>query len=61
MIIITCPECLGDGTVECEIAVPQSSGNPYGFFDSNITTCNNCDGAGLIEGWEDDEDWDDEQ
>jgi DnaJ-class molecular chaperone len=54
-ILITCPECSGDGTMEFEFPVPMSFSNPHGYMDTRIEPCDNCKGDGEIEGWDDDE------
>ena len=51
---IDCPECEGDGTVERDVWVRQSS-TWHGDFESEIQDCDNCDGKGKIEPMDEDE------
>jgi len=53
--LITCPECSGEGTMEFEVPVPMSNCNPYGYLDCQTMVCDNCNGDGEIEGWDDDD------
>lgn len=43
-----CPECEGDGEVECEVAVPMGFANPYGDFETKWRECQNCRGTGRV-------------
>jgi len=52
--LINCPECDGDGTVERDVWVRQSS-TWHGDFESEVQDCDNCDGDGKIEPLEEDE------
>ena len=45
---IDCPECDGEGTVEREVWVRQSS-TWHGDFEDRTEDCDNCNGAGTIE------------
>ena len=51
---INCPECDGDGKVERDVWVRQSS-TWHGDFGCEIETCDNCNGDGKIEPLEGDE------
>jgi len=42
----TCPVCLGDGTVEYEVARPQSFTRDVGYIDTVHDTCYECKGTG---------------
>ncbi len=51
--IIKCPECDGEGEVERDVWVRQSS-TWHGDFDSVMEDCDNCGGVGQIEALEED-------
>ena len=52
--IIDCQECDGEGQVERDVLVRQSS-TWHGDFESVMEDCDNCDGIGQIEALEEDE------
>jgi len=45
---INCPECDGEGTVEREVWVRQTS-SWHGDFEDHTEYCDNCNGLGTIE------------
>lgn len=48
-IIDVCAECEGTGTVEFEVARPQSFSRDIGEIDVEEETCEACDGSGELE------------
>lgn len=51
-----CPECLGDGTVEAEIGVPDFGAPLGGELKLVIVECENCNGTGEVESEDEDGD-----
>jgi DnaJ-class molecular chaperone len=45
----TCPDCNGYGVVEYEVERPHAGGFNMGFIDTEMGTCEMCDGAGEID------------
>ena len=48
-IMDDCPECQGTGTVEYEVARPQSFSRDIGEIDVREETCETCNGGGEME------------
>ena len=48
-IMTPCPDCFGEGTIEYEIARPQSFTRDIGYLDTARETCETCSGDGEIE------------
>ena len=55
MTIKPCPECSGQGWKEYERVHRASASNPYGFVESYMAECDNCDGSCEIDDDEEDE------
>lgn len=51
---INCPECDGEGTVEREVWVRQTS-SWHGDFEDHTEDCDNCNGLGTIEALDEEE------
>jgi DnaJ-class molecular chaperone len=43
-----CPECLGDGQVEYEVARPHAGGFNEGYIDTVLDDCELCGGQGEV-------------
>ena len=48
-IMVPCPDCMGTGTIEYEIARPQSFTRDIGYLDTATETCETCGGDGEME------------
>jgi DnaJ-class molecular chaperone len=48
-IMETCAECQGTGTVDVEVARPQSFSRDIGELDIEEETCEDCAGSGELE------------
>ena len=46
--MVECPECLGDGQVEYEVARPHAGGFNEGYIDTEWGECELCDGVGEV-------------
>jgi DnaJ-class molecular chaperone len=51
-----CPECEGRGTVLYERVHSHNFGRDVGFIEEYEDVCENCDGLGQIEDYDDEED-----
>jgi len=51
---INCPECGGEGTVEREVWIRQTS-SWHGDFEDHTEDCDNCNGLGTIEALDEEE------
>jgi DnaJ-class molecular chaperone len=51
-----CPECGGRGTVLYERVYSHNYGRDVGFIEEYEDTCENCDGLGQIEDYDEEED-----
>jgi len=50
----TCPMCGGEGECAYEEAVPDYANG--GYLKEVIDTCDLCEGSGVVEDWDDEED-----
>jgi excinuclease UvrABC ATPase subunit len=46
---INCPECFGLGEVELNTFKPQSFSRDVGYIETNMESCEHCEGLGVIE------------
>lgn len=46
--MVECPECLGDGQIEYEVARPHAGGFNEGYIDTVLGDCELCDGVGEV-------------
>jgi len=60
-VMIVCPACAGDGTIDLEVPRPQNFNRDIGEVDVVSTTCHACDGRCEIEMDDYDEDLDNEE
>jgi hypothetical protein len=48
-IMVPCPDCFGEGTIEVEFARPQDFNRDVGYLDTRTEVCETCSGDGEIE------------